>query len=298
VSWPAALLRRLQSKPDPLLAMTTAKERAYFESYARSTYSGAGSIVDLGCWLGATTASLARGLARNRNPQAATRRIQAYDQFLWEDWMSDWVRGTDLEGRYKNGESFVDEFRRRTAAWSGRIDVHAGDLCRLGWDAGPIEFLLVDVMKSWELANVTVRRFFTALIPGRSYVLEQDFSHPWTSWLHLIHYRLRDCFRLIHVVPGSQSFVFKCVRAVPIDRWPDDCTASSFSAEEVDRAFEHSVDLAVDRQTRATIAAAKVMHYFHAGDLARARAEFERFSLRGYPIGKDVEDVRALVAAE
>jgi hypothetical protein len=280
---------------ESLLGMTTTTERAYFEEYARSTYSGAGEIVDLGCWLGSTTISLAKGLTRNPSSRAAAHRIHAYDQFLWYAWMDECVRGTGIEGKYKPGDSFLDEFHKRTAPWADRILVHAGDLCELGWSGGPIEFLLVDVMKSWQLANATIRGFFPSLIPNVSHVLQQDFAHPYTSWIHLIHYRLRDYFRLVHIVPYSQSFVFKYVKQLPAALIDAPYSASTFSNEEVDLAFEQSISSATDRQTQGTIAASKVMHYIHTGEMARARTEFARLMSHGYPLVQDIKAVQALL---
>src|SRR5436853_7107707 len=79
-----------------LIGMTTLEEQAYFEDYARSIYTGAGEIVDLGSWLGSTTISLARGLADNPSVEARRKKIHAFDQFLWVPDMDRCVRGTDL----------------------------------------------------------------------------------------------------------------------------------------------------------------------------------------------------------
>jgi hypothetical protein len=59
---------------------------------------------------------------------------------LWEEWMDECVRGTAIEGKYKAGDSFLDEFHKRTATWAARIRVDAGDLCDLGWSDGPLNF--------------------------------------------------------------------------------------------------------------------------------------------------------------
>jgi hypothetical protein len=278
-----------------MLGMTTTTEQAYFEEYARSMYTGVGEIVDLGCWLGSTTISLAKGLARNGSPRVASHGVHAYDQFLWQAWMDACVRGTEIEGRYKEGDSFLEEFHKRITPWANRIRVHAGDLCDLDWNGGPIEFLLIDVMKSWDLANATVRTFFPFLMPNRSYILQQDFAHFYTSWIHLIHYRFRDYFRLAHIIPYSQSFVFEYVAKLPahlIDRSFD---VSAISMDEVDAAFEHSLSFTTDPRTRATITASKVMYHIHTGNIRKARTEFEGILSRGYPLVDDVKAVQTLL---
>ena len=280
---------KIDQPAPPLLGMTTSIEQTYFEEYTKAIYTGAGEIVDLGCWLGSTTIPLARGLVAN--PRAGRHTIHSYDQFVWDTWMDDCVRGTDIEGKFKAGDSFLDEFRKRTAPWTDRVRVHAGDLCEIGWNNDAIEFLLVDAMKSWPLAAATVRSFFSSLMPGISLVLQQDFAHPYTSWIHLIHYRLRDYFELVHIVPYSQSFVFKYIKPFPRELLDACYSASMFSSEEVDRAFEYSGRLASDAQTRATISASKVMHYVHAGQLAKARAEFARIGLSEWLTIADIKAV-------
>jgi hypothetical protein len=118
---------------------------------------------------------------------------------------------------------------------------------------------------------------------------------PCTSWIHLIHYRLRVDCRLVHIIPYSQSFVFKYVEKLPDDLMNESYSASAFSTEEVDLALHHSINLTMDEQTQATIAAAKVMHYNHNGDLAKARIEFDRIMPRGFPLVQDIKLVQALL---
>ena len=38
------------------------------------------------------------------------------------------VRGTALEGKYQEGDSFLPEFEKRTAPWSEYFQVNAGDI--------------------------------------------------------------------------------------------------------------------------------------------------------------------------
>jgi hypothetical protein len=44
----------------------------------------------------------------------------------------------------------------------------------------PIEFLFIDAQKSWLLGQSIAQTFFPALVPGNSYVVQQDFVwyHP------------------------------------------------------------------------------------------------------------------------
>src|SRR5437016_12760146 len=96
------------SEREWLRGMTTPEEQAYFEEYARSIYTGAGEIVDLGCWLGSTTMSLARGLADNPSTEARRKKFHAFDRFLCDAGMDSSVRLTDLEVKYSPEEILLE----------------------------------------------------------------------------------------------------------------------------------------------------------------------------------------------
>ena len=118
--------------PD-LLGMTSPEERAWLAGYARAEYTGAGELVDLGCWFGSSTVPLAVGLAANPRVADRRRRIHAFDLFRWETWMEDSLAGSAEAGRFAEGDSFLPLFERQVAAWQESIAVYPGDLTALGW---------------------------------------------------------------------------------------------------------------------------------------------------------------------
>ncbi len=273
-----------------LPGMTSLTERLYFRDYAAWTYTGQGALLDLGCWLGSTTIPLAAGLAENRQPGARLRRVQAFDQFIWESWMEPFVQGTPLAGRFAPGASFREDFEQRCTPWRDRIDVRTCDLAAFEWTEGPIEFLLVDAMKSWPLANAIARTFFPHLIPGVSLVVHQDFSHYYTSWIHLQMARLRDCFEPVADLEGSCSLVFRLTRPIPAPLLLGELTFADFSDSEIDEAFALS-----RRQVAAAkhpaIEAARLMTYLHAGRAEKTAALLRRYFATGQPLTYDVECV-------
>ena len=201
------------------------------------------------------------------------------------------VSGTRLAGRYKRGECFLDEFSRQTSPWKDRIEVYAGDLLQIGWAGAPIEFLFVDAMKSWDLANFIVRESFSALIPGVAYVVHQDFAYHHTSWIHLIMYRLREYVDSVEHVPNSSSHVFRCCRRIPAALLNDPLSFSSFRPDEIDRAFGYSLEL-VPPEVRGGVAAAKVMWFIQESNLSRACGEFVTFLAAGLPAHGELGAVR------
>lgn len=277
-----------------LLGMTSPQEQSYLEKYARNAFSGTGEIVDLGCWLGSTTIPLARGLEKNRNSRTSAKQVHAYDLFIWEGYMDAFVTGTEVEGRYEPGQSFLEEFQERIKPWSHRVKICAGDICQIGWSGEKIELLVIDAMKSWKLSNSIVSGFFPSLIVNKSHILHEDFAHYYTSWIHLIHYRLRSFFRLMHDIPKSTSLVFEYVQEIPKEILNTQYSFSSFSDREIELAFEHSMSL-VDKDKRASIAAAKVMVYIHQGDKTRAKLELDEYLSQGLSLESELKIVKKII---
>lgn len=279
---------------DDLLGMTTREEQAWLHWYASREYRGEGAIVDLGCWLGASTIALAEGLRHNPGRGAAGARIHAYDRFVWEEWMEDSVAGTALAGRLRPGESFLPEFERRIGPWSENIVPHCGDLPTIGWQpGGPIELLFNDVAKSWSLARSVLRDFYSSLVPGVSLVVEQDFCHYFTPWVHLLQDRLRDYLAPEVYIPYSGSMVFRLTGEIPTELLSQSTDFADFSPVEVERAFATSLAL-VDPPMRPNVWAARVMWELHQGNRDRARELLAEAPRRGYR-GLDLEKVRLLL---
>lgn len=272
-------------EPPPLgdlLGMTTPEEQAWLHWFASRDFRGRGEIVDLGCWLGSSTLALLHGLEGNPLPEAASARVHAYDLFRWEEWMSDSVAGTPLAGALRPGDSFLPQFEERTRRFASRLVTHAGDLQELGWPEGqPIELLFNDAAKSWELANAVRRDFLPFLQPESSLLVEQDFCHYFTPWVHLLRFRLRDHLEPVLAIPYSGSMIFRVTRAIPRELVEAPLGFDDFGAEEVEQAFAESLAL-VERPMRPNVWAARVMWEAHQGNLSRARSLFAEAPRRGF----------------
>ena len=285
-------LKRLRNSE--LLGMTSKTEQNYFAKYGEQIYSGKGEIVDLGCWLGSTTIPLLRGLLKNPAFEKSSRKVYAYDLFIWYDWMNSSLIGTNLVGKYKEGDSFLDEFKKRTEKYASHIEICAGDLAQIGWNGGQIEFLLIDAMKNWELSNAIVKHFFGSLIPDESYILHQDFGHYFTPWIHLLHWKFREYFVFVEDVPDSGSIVFRCIKKIPSDLVSKTYSFESFSDEEANAAFSYSLEIAPAGK-QANIAAAKVMYYVHQNRITQAQAELKNLLEQGISLEKDLIVVNDLL---
>ncbi len=254
--------------PDPTeFGMTVKTEQRFCRHYARDRFTGVGEIVDLGCWLGATTISFSKGLRKNLQiPQESKqKRIHSFDLFQWHHTMDHNVKGTELEGVFKPGDSFVSEFEKRTDRWKQHFNVFAGDLNGHTWSGRPIELLFVDAMKAPDTAEAILRKFYPHLIPGVSLVAHQDFAHFFTGWIHLLQYRLRDYFEVDSEVKRSCTVVFKLKTAIPAALLEQDCHLEHATLEEINAAFDYSASI-VSEDKQEQIAAARSMAHLHRGE--------------------------------
>lgn len=280
-----------------LVGMTSKTEQDYFAEYGEKTYSGRGEIVDLGCWLGSTTIPLVKGLLKNPAFVESNRKVYAYDLFIWFEWMNSSTAGTRLAGKYKEGDNFVEEFRQRTKEFARYIEIREGDLKEIGWTGENIEFLLVDAMKNWDLANAIVRDFYPSLVPNESVILHQDFAHFFTPWIHLLQWTFRENFALVGEVPKSQSVIFRYKNKIAGELLNKDYSFASFSDAEVDAAFDYSLNL-VSPEKLPNIAASKVMWFLHQNEREKAKNEFENLLKRGIPLEKDLLIVKEILEHE
>jgi hypothetical protein len=249
-----------QSSGSVIDSMTTPNELTFLEVYGRDAFTGTGKIIDLGCWFGATTASLAAGL--NANPKASVDDVvEAYDLFDWDDWMDPIKESIGMNVSLKSGQCFLDIVSNNLAQYGRRVRLHKQDLSNYvvpsDWR---LEFLFVDAMKNWDLASAISRNFFTKLIPGGSIMVMQDFAFydPIVATNHLVMWHLRDFFKPLHHVPYSCSLAFVTVQ-VPLLEDLLDYKPELFSESDVEQAYEYCLPL-VQESMRSSLIVAKLCH--------------------------------------
>jgi hypothetical protein len=112
---------------------------------------GQGEIVELGCWLGSSTRSVAEGLVNGAFADSG-HRMHAYDSFLWEKWMEAY-RNERLrtERTLEFYETFQDIFMSFCKPYEEIILPHCnyfpskedpGDLMPLAWAGEAIEIYI------------------------------------------------------------------------------------------------------------------------------------------------------------
>jgi len=257
--WLRKLPRRYKKyrQPAGLWSMTIARELAFCESYARECFAGAGRMVDLGCWFGATTFSLARGLAKNRRAKN-NRRIDAFDLFIWNQWMKLAADPIGMPIRYGEGESFFPEVKRLLERYKDTVRLHQQDLMEHQPENIPVELLFIDAFKTWPLAGKIMADFFSLLIPDVSLVVQQDFifHQPIAATSHLLMWRLRDHFEWLHQIPRSGSVVFLCKKQIDPAALPSP-DPKSFSLDEINQAYDYSRACVMEDDRRTHVEATK-----------------------------------------
>jgi len=173
-----------------------------------------------------------------------------------------------LAGRFHNGESFLPLYLSRLGADQSLVTAHQGDVLEETWPTDqPIEFLFNDVAKTWDIWNHLKATFYCSLQVG-STVVEQDWAHACTPWLHLWHYRFRDCFEPLDQVPHSGSVPFRVIKALPTAALQAD-QFTNYSEDEVTAAFDWAAGF-VDSHRKPNVRGAYVHLYTLHGDLDHA----------------------------
>lgn len=256
--------------PDDLLALdqTDPAERAWVTRCLSEEPLPDGSVVELGTWLGAMSLTIGAAM---RDGSRSSRRFHAYDSFRLdghEEELNEAVSGT----RYCAGDSFRALYDKRIAAVADHVDVHEGLVEHAEWPReSPIAFIFNDVAKSWSTWLAVRSTFYSALQPG-SIVVEQDFAHPYTPWLHLSHHRWRSYFEVVGAIPGTQSVVMRLVHPLGRDELTRNDLVEGFTPREIQDAFDWAESL-VEPKSRSAVAAARVMLYVLHGEVSVAAAE-------------------------
>lgn len=198
---------------------------------ADSYFTGAGCIIDAGCFLGGSTVALADGLRRNlrRRGVPEEKTIHSYDRFEIEEY----TVGSFFAPGSRIGESFRPEFERNIAPYAALVDVHAGDVSSFPWTGGPVEILFIDIAKRPTLCDWVTWQFFPHLIPGRSLLIQQDYLYSeWVAWLHITMEFYSDYFEYV-CDTAKNSVVFLYTARIPDAVLREHTVESLTTAEKV-----------------------------------------------------------------
>jgi hypothetical protein len=211
--------------------MISAEERRYLFWLTSSVWRGTGHVVEMGPWLGGSTACLSAGMMKN--PARAARKLFVFDDFVWRPFMAD---RADLPIRA--GDSFKSYFEENVERYSSLIVCQRASLPdhllseegatltrrdsegvpTLVWTGRePVEILFIDGAKSWSGLRHLLVEFADSLIPDQALIVCQDYKYWGTYWVPLMMEMLREHFDLAHVV-RQNTVTFRLRGRLPAER--------------------------------------------------------------------------------
>ena len=261
-------------------SMLTEAELNYLYWLTADAYRGRGRVVELGCYLGGSTAALVEGMTLN--PRARTPLL-TYDAFVMDEWSNRF-----LPTPYRPGESFRPLFEIHLRDRLHRIDVREGwiptemtpDVERALYpEQEPIEILFIDAAKRPDVHHAILRCFGRHLVPGHAIVVQQDFKDAVAFWLPLDMTALGPCFEPLDSIPWSATLAFRYLGGLEerldalVDPAVSDPARIESSWDEVDR---HLTDVPCP-ELPALLRLQRASHLFQRGRLDAFGAELERF---------------------
>ncbi len=207
------------SVPDEIFnvpGMLSTQEKRMLYHLASSEYTGEGVIADMGSFLGGSTICFAAGL---RARGVTGIKIHAYDVFkvsgdrAWEFFPDG--APPDLRTR--------SLFDANVADYRDLITVHDGDVLDFTPEGASIEFLFVDIAKSYRVFDHILLNYFPSLMPAKSIIIMQDYLWGATGpWHHVAMERLRDYWEYV-VDTDVNSVVFLLRDEIPRDELHQAC---------------------------------------------------------------------------
>jgi hypothetical protein len=168
-----------------LIPTMVSKETLRYYKWLARTLQEPGDVVDLGSWMGCSTACLAEGLSQNLHREH--RRIHAYDSFVWCDWMRTYTEAPELlAANMRAGDSFLQYFHGYTTPFRHLIDVHPSVLKTsaeqtvlpaLEWSGGPIAILVMDFAHDRTSNEAMWRVFSPSFQSDRTIVVFNQFGN-------------------------------------------------------------------------------------------------------------------------
>lgn len=249
-------------------AMTTeAERRAYYElTRERAPF---GAVVELGAWLGASSAYIAAGM-RDAGVQT---KAQVYDRFVWKPSSHDKKAGGPI------GVSQLQAFKNYLGPLLNYVDVHAGEVTRLTWRGGDVALLVCDAPKRIpEIASV-LGTFTSALQPG-AIMAWQDFAYFPSYDIPAALMRLEPYVDFVEAIYPGTTAVFRVKARWPVHAVsPAALTLSRWTPDQVEAAWDQwSERLPEPMRPRFACGAAMFLCDLGAVDRAKARlsAIFEK----------------------
>lgn len=227
-------------------SMLSREEAVFYHFLGRHFYTGEGSVVDAGCWLGSSSFYIAKGIEQG-NLMGNRGKILSFDLFLWEN--SHHLTKESKKLNLQDG----DNFRELTKGYLSSIKVQhevnqidysiQPDLLSYYSEDKPVEVLLIDAGKSPDLLLNILEGYLPFAIEDRTLVFFQDYRDYFCWFTPAIVEMLRDVLRPAKFLSaGGAAFIVKDINRVSY------CIAQ---AREAFKSNEAEVFRSYDQATNA-----------------------------------------------
>jgi hypothetical protein len=192
----------LQVIDTPIAAMTTDAER---ECYYRLAKEAKGAVIELGAWMGASTAYIAAGIR-----DGGGGKVQVYDQFISKAGHIEKVKAFyDKNGidKVPVGPS-LEAFKDNLGPLMEFVEPHQGKIEQMTWGNDPIGLLVTDAPKRVPAISAVLTTLRNGLQPG-AIMAWQDFCHFPSYEVPACLYRLRDHLEFVEAVVPGTTLVFR-----------------------------------------------------------------------------------------
>lgn len=231
-----------------------------------STYTGRGAVVELGSWLGLSSAHLAAGL----RDSGIAGELHCFDRFTWDQ-----KKSVDVGRVLRLGDDTTDVFLAHVKPVFEAVVAHRTEIESMRWDGGPVEILFLDAPKGRKPFVHVLSLFQPHLDPAFSYVASQDFGLPTAFAQALCVGRLSDVFELRHTAGYTAGFTL----ARPLPPEPElraRLDPKQWSAEDDLRTWDAMLERIDDPEFRTRLEPGICMHLIRRGEprlaLSRLRA--------------------------
>lgn len=222
-------------------AMTTEAERAFYYETVKANCSR-GEIVELGAWLGASTAWIAAGI----RDAGEYKRAHVYDRFVSKPGHAAKVKAFyndhGLNGDIPIGPAF-EQFKENLGPDLLRfVEPHQCEIKQLTWDRGPIAVLITDAPKRVPEISSILGKFTACLLPG-AIMAWQDFCHFPSYEIAASLYRLREHLEFVAgIVPGT-TLAFRVASEWPVEAISTKALSlERWTVDEIDQAWAYWLD--------------------------------------------------------
>jgi hypothetical protein len=210
-------------------SMMNPHERSVLYWLAKTQFSGSGTIVDAGLFLGASTIAFAEGLrARSETAKLAYRPpIASYDMAIWTRGMDHKLAGDDaralLAGREapRDGASYAPLLREILWPYRDLVELHIGDIRNTLVCNRPIEIAFYDCLKTASVEREVFQRAGPWYEPG-TLVVHEDYFFDWAFEVKIRQELLSEYFD--YLGNAGQMAVFRARTRLPPRLFSDDPT--------------------------------------------------------------------------